>query len=138
MILDTPSEQEHLSFAKQEHRELLYTLISYENTVLTPSEDFSAYLPSLVKIEDFCIRHKDDFFYLLSYSLSAFFFFQIWAVAIFQFFIQYIRCQELCWASENTNISQPNAGDRYVNKQCNGINSANKIYIKGYEKEENC
>lgn len=74
MILDTPSEQEHLSFAKQEHRELLYTLISYENTVLTPSEDFSAYLPSLVKIEDFCIRHKDDFFYLLSYSLSAFFF----------------------------------------------------------------
>lgn len=75
MILDKPSEQEHLSFAKQEHRELLYMLTSYENTLLTPSEDFSAYLPSLVKTEDFCIRHKDDFFYLLSYSLSAFFFF---------------------------------------------------------------
>ena len=75
MILDTPSEQEHLSFAKQEHRELLYMLTSYENTVLTPSEDFSAYLPSLVKTEDFCVRHKDDFFYLLSYSLSGFSFF---------------------------------------------------------------
>ena len=119
MILDTPSEEEHLSFTKQEHRELLYMLTSYENTVLTPSEDFSAYLPSLVKAEDFCIRHKDDFFYLLPYSLSAFFFFQIWTVAIFQFFIQYIRCQVLCWASENTNISQPNTRDRYVNKQCN-------------------
>lgn len=85
MILDTPSEEEHLSFTKQEHRELLYMLTSYENTVLTPSEDFSAYLPSLVKAEDFCIRHKDDFFYLLPlFFLSAFFFFfQIWTVAIF-------------------------------------------------------
>lgn len=63
MILDTPSEQGYLLFAKtRAWRTALYAHKLWKNTVWIPFDDFSAYLSSLVKTENYHGGDRDDSF----------------------------------------------------------------------------